>query len=598
MLGLDLVTTLNGIAGSGFTTGTRPVSSPNGELIGQVRVDNLSVFQRESQTDNFVFTDANPAVGNDGFGNLIDIDFFYGTVEFSPDGKFLYITGSQPDQGRGIAHFGVSDDGRLEFIETTTEIPAGFLLEPVVSPDGNQLYAAVSDSNKNGIAIFDRDRESGVLSFRETHESPGIGSFDRDARITFNEDGSLLAATSGSVGLQIFERDQNTGGLNERETINGGDSDLDGDNVTALNDARVAKFGPGNVIYVTSSADNAISVFEISEGGLDLLEENRNTFDDGFGNKIEGMSGSISPDEIFVFADQNVLAVSAGLNIVFFDIVNEGRALEFVDSVPMGDAGVGRISGEPSIISGNEVFGVTGVETSNQAPKAENDEAQVLVGETISIDVLSNDSDADRDGLSIEDAGNPANGTVTATDDAIVRYTPDSNFTGVDTFTYTVSDGNGGTDTATVTVTVTAVDTGDPTPQARVFLKSGSDFTITSPAEVFGRSGSDETLRFTDEAENVILDGNIENLQVPDKIEETTFQVIDGQLNIGANGDRIMTFFGGLNQDVAITFANDEGTLEQNGPASFTFLGPDGAIEIGSDPVTPVGVGMVDVDAV
>ena len=38
-----------------------------------------------------------------------------------------------------------------------------------------------------------------------------------------------------------------------------------------------------------------------------------------------------------------------------------------------------------------------------------------------------------------------------------VSYTPDANYFGADSFTYTISDGNGGSDTATVTVTVTAV---------------------------------------------------------------------------------------------------------------------------------------------
>ena len=38
-----------------------------------------------------------------------------------------------------------------------------------------------------------------------------------------------------------------------------------------------------------------------------------------------------------------------------------------------------------------------------------------------------------------------------------VSYTPNVNFNGTDSFTYTISDGNGGTDTATVSLTVTPV---------------------------------------------------------------------------------------------------------------------------------------------
>ena len=49
-----------------------------------------------------------------------------------------------------------------------------------------------------------------------------------------------------------------------------------------------------------------------------------------------------------------------------------------------------------------------------------------------------------------------AGGTVTFTATG-VSYTPAANFTGADTFTYTISDGNGGTATAIVTVTVTSV---------------------------------------------------------------------------------------------------------------------------------------------
>ena len=67
--------------------------------------------------------------------------------------------------------------------------------------------------------------------------------------------------------------------------------------------------------------------------------------------------------------------------------------------------------------------------------------------------VLGNDSDADGDAIEITDVGDPDHGTTAIVDDT-VTYTPDANFCGDDSFTYTVDGG----DTATVSVTVTCVD--------------------------------------------------------------------------------------------------------------------------------------------
>lgn len=67
--------------------------------------------------------------------------------------------------------------------------------------------------------------------------------------------------------------------------------------------------------------------------------------------------------------------------------------------------------------------------------------------------VLSQDTDPDGDSLTIIAVTQPIKGSATYTE-ASVYYTPDANYYGIDTFTYTISDGSGGTDTATVTVTV------------------------------------------------------------------------------------------------------------------------------------------------
>jgi Ca2+-binding RTX toxin-like protein len=60
------------------------------------------------------------------------------------------------------------------------------------------------------------------------------------------------------------------------------------------------------------------------------------------------------------------------------------------------------------------------------------------------------------DPLTVSAYTNPANGTLVMNIDGSFSYTPESTFSGIDIFTYTISDGDGGTDTATVTITVSA----------------------------------------------------------------------------------------------------------------------------------------------
>ncbi|MDF2075175.1 retention module-containing protein [Pseudomonas mendocina] len=70
--------------------------------------------------------------------------------------------------------------------------------------------------------------------------------------------------------------------------------------------------------------------------------------------------------------------------------------------------------------------------------------------------LLGNDSDVDGDTLSIVSVQDAVNGSVALVNGKVV-FTPDANFNGKATFTYTISDGNGKFDTATVTVGVKPV---------------------------------------------------------------------------------------------------------------------------------------------
>jgi VCBS repeat-containing protein len=97
------------------------------------------------------------------------------------------------------------------------------------------------------------------------------------------------------------------------------------------------------------------------------------------------------------------------------------------------------------------------VTSPNEPPVAENDTATTDEDTPTDIAVLANDTDDDGDPLTIASVSNPAHGSAVVASGK-VNYTPNANYNGPDSFSYTVSDGNGGTDTATVSITVTSVD--------------------------------------------------------------------------------------------------------------------------------------------
>lgn len=70
--------------------------------------------------------------------------------------------------------------------------------------------------------------------------------------------------------------------------------------------------------------------------------------------------------------------------------------------------------------------------------------------------LLANDTDPEGNALTIVTVQDAVNGTVALVNGQVV-FTPEPNFSGLATFTYTISDGKGGYDTATVTINIAPV---------------------------------------------------------------------------------------------------------------------------------------------
>jgi hypothetical protein len=98
----------------------------------------------------------------------------------------------------------------------------------------------------------------------------------------------------------------------------------------------------------------------------------------------------------------------------------------------------------------------------NEAPSAVDDSVSGNEDTVIVANVLSNDSDVDGDTPTAGLVSGPANGSLTLNADGSFSYTPDADWNGTDSFTYTANDGALDSIVATVTITVNPVDDTDP----------------------------------------------------------------------------------------------------------------------------------------
>ncbi|MGA9533457.1 MAG: Ig-like domain-containing protein, partial [Anaerolineales bacterium] len=101
------------------------------------------------------------------------------------------------------------------------------------------------------------------------------------------------------------------------------------------------------------------------------------------------------------------------------------------------------------------------VNSVNDPPTAGNDSASVDEDSSVTFNVLTNDGDVDGtlDETSVAVVSAPSHGTSSPNPDGTIDYTPDADYRGSDSFTYTVDDNDGATsNAATVSMTVNPVD--------------------------------------------------------------------------------------------------------------------------------------------
>jgi len=183
------------------------------------------------------------------------------------------------------------------------------------------------------------------------------------------------------------------------------------------------------------------------------------------------------------------------------------------------------------------------VDAINHLPSLQNDSASVNEDQTIVIDVLANDTDADGDDLSIfshwADNGDTTV-TIQADGSSALLYSPNKDFIGTETISYQVVDSKGGLSSASITVTIVNV---NDAPVAHNDI-TGIDTNLVSSVDI------DVLANDTD------VDG--------DSLSITgTPTALDGVVVVNANGTLNYTPNAGFNSQDTITYVITDGNGEQ-----------------------------------
>lgn len=132
-------------------------------------------------------------------------------------------------------------------------------------------------------------------------------------------------------------------------------------------------------------------------------------------------------------------------------MIGSGASPAAYDDFQRSGSGVGGVNGAGG--AGRAILSYTAPPT-NTAPTANPDSVTTGVNQSVVINPLANDTDAEGDPLRIIATTNPSHGAVVANADQTITYTPTSGYSGSDSFTYTINDPYGASSAATVTISV------------------------------------------------------------------------------------------------------------------------------------------------
>ena len=341
-----------------------------------------------------------------------------GTVVMNPDGTYTYTP--NPDfTGEDTFEYTICDDGNPQACDTATVY---IEVLPVSGPDNEAPIAnADTTTTPEGTPISipvianDFDPDGDAISVTETTD-PNNGT------VTLNPDGTITyTPNDGFIGEDTFTYticDDANPALCDTATVTVTIQPTDAPNTTNANDDAY-----------TTTPDAVIS--------QNVLVND---------NDVEGDNQTVTAN-----TNPNNGTVTVAPNGDFTYTPNPGFAGTDMFTYTICDD-----NAEQACDTATVYITVGGIENTTDAIADINN---TFVGQPVTGNVLTNDEDFEGDAQTVTDNTQPDNGTVVMNPDGTYTYTPNPDFTGEDTFEYTIcDDGNPqACDTATVYIEVLPV---------------------------------------------------------------------------------------------------------------------------------------------
>lgn len=261
-------------------------------------------------------------------------------VAVSPDGKFVYTASYQSS---AVSVFERNPEtGQLTYRSTKTGLSAAFSVD--VSADNKNVYVA-SPTGSVVIALA-RDITTGELT--ETNRLGGspTGGF---VSVSTSPDAKAVYGIGGSPsGLVVFNSNADTGSISRLADYA---DNVDGNALgqvfspTGSPIKNIASSADGNFVYVTSTTDNAVSLFsrDTTTGALTLVS----VYTDNVAS-VDGLqaasSAKLSPD------GKNLYVTGQGeSSVAIFSVDSTSGELTYLAKVTHGVDGVTNMQGARSL---------------------------------------------------------------------------------------------------------------------------------------------------------------------------------------------------------------------------------------------------------